>query len=233
VDAYKDHLVIKNYFTAEAYNASLIRTHVVSTTGYPNVEPNAALVDDKGIMWIADNNNGLVKHDTTNQSYMVILPNGPVSTAVFAMDAKGSDLWVAGGTRTGTSADYANNGAHWFSGTEWSSYTTANDPKYAALTSSRDIVNVTVDPTDSKHAFMGTWGSGLLEYRPGGITNVYDTTNSTLKPLNVPGFHPLQIGGSAFDSENNLWVATCLNSQPLSLRKTDGTWQSFSIPIPG
>jgi len=232
VDAHKSHLVISNFFTAEAYDASLTRTHLVSTTGYSNPQPNAALVDDQNLMWIADNNNGLVKNDPSNGSYTVILPNGPVSTAVFAMDASGSDLWVAGGSRTGTSADYATNGAHWFSGNTWHTYATANDPKYAALTNSRDIVNVVVDPTNSKHAYMGTWGSGLLEYLSGGITNVYDTTNSTLKPVNVPNFHPLQVGGAAFDSGNNLWVATCLNSQPLTVRKTDGTWQSFSIPSP-
>ena len=232
VDSYKNHLVIKNFFTAEAYNASFTRTHVVSTTGYSNPQPNAALVDDKDIMWIADNNNGLVRHDPDASSYTVILPNGPASTAVFAMDAAGSDLWVAGGSRTGTSADYATNGSHWFSGNAWSTYSTNNDPKYTALTNSRDIVNVVVDPSDSRHAFMGTWGSGLLEYRPGGIVNVYDTTNSTLRPVNVPGFHPLQVGGEAFDSDHNLWVATCLNSQPLAMLKNDGTWQSFSVPSP-
>jgi hypothetical protein len=232
VDAYKSHLILRNYYTAEAYNTSLVRTHFVSTSGYPNPQPNAALVDDQNIMWIADDNNGLVRHDPGPFTYEVILPNGPASIAVFDMQSRGRDMWVAGGSRTGTSADYTTNGAHWFSGNSWASYGMLNDPLYAGLTSSRDIVNLAVDPSDSRHAFMGTWGSGLLEYRPGGIVQVYDTTNSTLLPLNVPGFHPVQVGGLAFDSDNNLWVATNLNSKPLSVRSPGGTWQSFALPSP-
>lgn len=232
IDSYNDHLIIGNYFSVEVFGKDLLRTHIVGQSSYANGQPYTAIVDDQNVLWVADRNNGLVKNITEKFSFEIILPNGPGSVAVFDMDGKGDDIWVASGNRTGAAASYLTAGSYLFSNNFWSTYNMNTDPKYAALTDSRDVVCVAVDPSDSKHAFIGTWGSGLLEYRSGGIVNVYDSTNSTLRPLNITGFRPVQVGGVAFDSKNDLWSVTELNSTPLCLRKTNGSWYSFALPAP-
>lgn len=230
VSANNNHLVMKLSYTMYAYDVSLQRTHLMYWWIYPNMQPVDGFVDDNNIFWIADNNNGLIRF-ALPYDFSLHTPNGPKSQASYAMQCMDDDLWVASGTIIGTSAAYSQNGTYLFSNEEWKTLDRNNDHGYDTL-GYHDVVCIAVDPKDSKHAFAGTWGSGLLEYRDNGVTNVYNTSNSTLQIISLSSgtFRPIQVGGVAFDSDNNLWVTNTLNSTPLSVRKTDGSWQSFVIP---
>ncbi len=231
VITYQNHLLVKISYTIDAYNQAFQQTHSMNYTIYPNVHPMDGLVSNDNTFWIADNNNGLIRV-TPEGHYSDLTPNGPKSSSVFAMQCVNDDLWVASGTVIGTSAAYSQDGTYLFSDAAWKTFDGTNDPIYSSLGYVADVSCIAVDPVDSKHAFAGTWGSGLLEYRENGITQIYDRSNSTLHVINDSNasFHPIQIGGVAFDNDNNLWMTNTDNPTPLSVRKADGSWQSFVLP---
>jgi hypothetical protein len=85
-----------------------------------------------------------------------------------------------------------------------------------------------VDPTDKEHVFGASWGYGLLEYRNSELVEAYDNTNSTLETI-IPGGDFFRLGGTVFDQGNNLWVTNSGVPEPISVRKPDGKWKSFSF----
>lgn len=231
VYAYQGHLIVKLSYTIEAYDAAMQRTHRMDNNYFPRTQPLDGFVGADNVFWIADYYNGLLRF-TLPYEMTKLTPNGPASPAVWAMQCLNDDLWVASGTLSGTTAiGDSKFGSYLFSGGEWNTFDRTNDPGYDTLQWPQ-VVCVAVDPNDSKHAFVGTWGSGVLEYRDHGVTQVYNRSNSTLQVISLssPGFTPIQIGGMVFDSNNNLWVTNTLNSTPLSVRKADGNWQSFVLP---
>lgn len=228
-----NYLIVRNFLSVNSYDQNGNRIHSITNAApYTNPKPMDAVVDDNNLMWAADGNNGLIKL-TLPFYFEKILPNGPLATSVFAMDGSGSNLWVASGGRITTTASYLSNGAYLFEGNEWKSFYGLNDPAYDTISNSgyaRDIVCVAADPANEKHAFMGTWGVGLLEYGTNGITKVFNATNSPLRGLNLGSFRPIQIGGLCFDRDENLWVTNVNNPTPLLRLKKDGSWKGFSLP---
>ena len=92
----------------------------------------------------------------------------------------------------------------------------------------RNTISISVDPSNGKHAFVGTRGSGLLEYGENGIENVYNQNNSTIMPIN-DGSGLTWIGGVDYDSDGNLWVLSNLNSGQLAERTAGGAWKSYNF----
>jgi streptogramin lyase len=89
--------------------------------------------------------------------------------------------------------------------------------------------SVAIDPSDKNHAYIASWGSGVLEYRKDGGVALFNSSNSTLHPL-VADPNQLNVGGVEFDSDGNLWAIACGNTKPVSVRKPDGSWQDFTVP---
>jgi ligand-binding sensor domain-containing protein len=144
------------------------------------------------------------------------------------MDARKEGVWVVGGGLVGTGcppgSDY---GAYWFSENQWKSFNKFTDPIYNSLWDKCNI-NVAVDPNDGKHAFVGMRNTGLIEYGPNGSTAVYNSTNSTIRPMDVDPANTW-IGGVDFDLDGNLWVLSNLNSGQLAEKTTGGQWRSFNL----
>lgn len=194
-----------------------------------NVRPNDAELDASRNVWIADNDVGLVKR-TTSGTIEKILLDGPASPNVYAMDVKGTDLWVVPGGRDGAFVNQYQEGAFYtFGDSKWSSYNRVNAP---FLDSIRDVLAVAVDPRNHKHAFLGTWGSGLFEYLNGELVTFYNTENSTLQHS---VFRPdwMAISGLCYDSDNNLWVANSSAANILSVYQNNNTWKSFNLGASG
>ena len=189
------------------------------------VRPNDAQMDASQNVWIADINEGLVKnHDIWSNDK--ILLDGPSSANVFAMDVRGTDLWVAPGGRNGTFTNEYKMGAFYnYSDNKWTSYNSLNTP---FLDSIRDVLAVAIDPRNHKHAYMGSWGDGLFEYLDGELVKFFTPGNSSLQnSVYRPGW--MAISGLCYDSDNNLWVANSSASNILSVLKNNNTWKSFDL----
>ena len=56
------------------------------------------------------------------------------------------------------------------------------------------------DPTDSKHAYIGGWGGGVLEYRSDGGVQVFNESNSEVHEYTgINGY--IITGGLTFDKD--------------------------------
>jgi ligand-binding sensor domain-containing protein len=147
---------------------------------------------------------------------------------VYALDIKESVMWVAPGQRTSLWVNqYNSDGVFYMKENNWGYFDMVNTPALAPV---RDIVSVTIDPDNTDHVYAGCLGEGLLEFNSSGLVTIWDESNSSLQVRNdAPSSGAVQVFGAAFDEDGNLWVSNSLAPNPISVRKTDGTWQSFNF----
>ena len=109
-------------------------------------------------------------------------------------------------------------------------WSTLDNTNTAMMDTIRDMVTVSIDPTDSKRVYAGSWGRGLLEMYDGQPQTLFNATNSSLRPPANGAPSEVKIGGLQFDSNNNLWVCNSNATNILSVRKfPSGDWKSFNI----
>jgi len=223
-----DRLLVCNYLAVDAFKPDGTLDYRMYSYNPGAIRPNDAILDDENKVWIADNDNGLYKM-TDQWNGVQILINGPVSALVTAMDVSGNDLWaVPGGHDNGFGNLYNLARFYYNIDGNWSSFSYLNAD---FLKDMRDIVCVAVDKKNPRHAFLGTWGYGLIEFNDGQLVTIYDKSNSSLQG-SVYDTSLVFAGGIAWDKDNNLWVTNNTAPEILSVRKADGTWRSFN-PAPG
>lgn len=178
--------------------------------------PQSASIDRDGTMWMADYGGGLI----TDQGggYWTVIPNGPSSSMVYDMACSGNVIYAVHGGITGSWNNLFKSATlETFRDEQWSDQT-AND--------GRDLVALAVDPADPDHVFAGSWGYGLLEFRREQDYVRYTESNSSLQSI-ITGGEYVRIGGVAFDALGNLWMTNTGVSEPISVLKSDDTWESF------
>lgn len=190
-----------------------------------SIRSRDATRDSDGIFWIADYNRGLMKTED-GWTAEFISPNGPYSNNVYDMDLKNQNLWVASGGRGSDWGKlYIPDGVYHFSNETWKNYNRSTG--YTAFDSISDMICVAVDPNNPKHAFVGTWSAGVIEFLDEEIMDIYSTHNSTLQKWELAGY--VAISGVAFDNNNNLWVVNSSAPDILSVKKPDGEWRAFNL----
>lgn len=225
-------LVISASGYVDTYNSSMALVEHVSgfQCSYVTYAVQHAVLTDDNVIWIADLLNGLIRVEGI-WSCKQILPSGPLTTSVTGMDIKGGTLWVAPGNRDSKWQNgWSSDGIFFMKGNE--EWTSLNYSNTSALASVKDIINVTIHPDNNEKVYAGTLGRGVIEFTSGVITNIYDAGNSTLEaPATLPGW--VEIGGSAFDEDGNIWFSNILATSTLSVLKKDGSWQAFAFPSLG
>lgn len=210
---------------------TLLQSIFAYTFGF--VSPFDATIDAAtGKMWIADGMYGLVEAlDSWNNVNHV--PNGPDPSimdkplGVYRLATGGSSIcFVPGNVTMEWTPSYTFGSVACFEEETW---TSVNSIDYPGMSDSLlDFMSLAIHPSDPKKMYVGSWGSGMLEFDNGTLTNIYDHTNSSLGDKNIdPGF--VGIGGLAFDSKNNLWITNTETTKPLSVLKADGTWQAYNL----
>lgn len=226
-----ERLVVSNFYHVCVYKPD--GSAVAYYDWYkPNVHvnPKDALIDKDGQVWVADNEQGMwsIGSDNIGTQYLF---DGPASVDVFAMDVSGRQLWAVPGSRNASFGGlYRFAQAYTFDSKNWKSFNYSNVP---AITDYRDVLCVAADPADGKHAFLGTWGYGVLEFDNNELKKVYTPENSTLQYIPGYGFGYVRIGGVAYDQNKNLWVTNAGVPNILSVRKSTGEWKSFNLAALG
>jgi len=197
---------------------SIVSNDLLIIRQYATGHPRSAGIDNEDNVWIADYGKGLLSTEGGNISG--VNPNGPVSSSVFHMASSGGVLYsVPGGISVSWNNLFKTALVESFSDQEWNS---SYNWDY------RDLIRITVDPTDPGHVFAASWGYGLLEYRDMEFQNRYGEANSSLQSI-IPGGDFVRLGGLAFDKGQNLWMTNSNVSEPISVLKNDGTWKSFNV----
>ena len=209
----EDLLVVTGNQSVFTINDNLLLADVL-TAG----SPRSAGLDREGNLWVADFGKGMVYYGSDGEN--TYRPNGPYSSNVYDItSADGVVFAVPGGVNRAYNNLFQSASLYTYRNQRWRS-----NINYEY----RDILSLAVHPGDPVHLFGGTWGYVLLEYRDEEIINAYDESNSSLQNI-IPGGEAVRIGGIAFDQQNNLWMTNTGVSEPVSVRRADGSWKSFSV----
>jgi len=192
------------------------------------VNPSDAIYDKDGLIWIADRYSGLVSVDNMGKATPFNI-SGPLSPLVFAITTFGNDVYVVPG---GRDLSYTPNEAYLreiyhYNNTSWNNMTANTDPGLGKIT---NPCTISVDPSDAKRIFVGSWGGGLAELYNDKMVNRYGEWNSTLRHHSASDTSDIRVGGTAFDSDGNLWVVNSHNDSCIS-RKIGKTWTGYYVPI--
>ncbi|MFA6950037.1 MAG: two-component regulator propeller domain-containing protein [Lentimicrobiaceae bacterium] len=225
VEVHHDRLIICMNLTVHVYKPDGTFDYSIYSYNPGTVSPRDAILMDNNVMWIGDEFEGLAKVTNiyTSEHYKL---NGPEFPDAFALASGNNDVWaVPGGRNSSFKPLYRNASFAGFVDWQWQTIDKVSDP---ILTDLRDVLAVAVNPSNTKNVFLGTYGYGLLEYTNGVFVNRYTDVNSSLEQhVLSPG--RVDIGGLAFDADNNLWVVNSSASSLLSRRTPAGEWKSYSL----
>ena len=225
----RDRLLVCNYLDVELFKSDGTNDGTIYTYNPGNIRPNDAVYDASGNLWIADNDQGLWEIDPAGNGTQYLI-NGPSSSQVAAMDISGNDVWAVPGGRNASFGNlYRPAQFYTFQSEKWTSYTNTTSPFLVPM---RDMLSVAADPLKGDHAFLASWGFGLLEFENGQLKNTYTPANSSLQ-YSINAADLMFVGGMAFDAGNNLWVTNSTASNILSVRKSTGEWKSYNLGTDG
>jgi hypothetical protein len=172
-------------------------------------------------VWIGDVNYGLIKGSNMDVFNNLSL-NGPASNDVEnIVSANGKTIICAGGTsnswkrlnRSLNVSVYENNQfLNIISGTQ------------------ADAMRSAIDPGNSSHFYVSSWGDGLLEYINNSLIKQYDASNSPLQTGTTPD-SGVKICGLVMDKFRNLWITGSDAAGSIRILKADGTWISYPLTI--
>lgn len=226
-------LLITYYYDVKQFNQSFQIIKQVDAAVYQG-DPytSDALMDKDNIIWIADEQKGLVRYDGVNAPTF-IFPNGPKSELVSGISGTGDYLWVAHGPVAGGGIlqnQYRNGIISSYQNGFWKSYNRENtNNSICNLDSIYDLTCVVSDPSDADHVYAGSYNRGVIEFNDGDLTAIYSKNNTggVLQYITPTDF--IRVGGIAIDNESRLWVAVAAVSNMLNVKKQDGSWQGFSF----
>jgi len=222
------NLVCVGQYAVNTFDANLNQVSNYGGFGWgPN--PNDAIVDESGACWIADANFGLIKANTSNNGE-VMVPNGPRTNAVYAMNYANGTVWsVPGGLGI-----WNTDGLSYNTNNTWNTiYGTQTGTQPLNMDSLHDLICVAPDPANATHAFAGSDEHGLLEFNNGQLVQLWNPANTGATGLrnqqNVAGYYKVEVTGAAFDTLGNLWMSNGETNSPIVVKLANGTWQSLNF----
>lgn len=191
--------------------------------------PTYAIEDEQGNIWYADRFNGYRLQRNGQGSCELMTINSPRTHHVYEMDFRNGQLWIAtGGLTVQFSARFRTDGLLSYIDGKWNEVNLWNKPALAVDPVS-DFLDVIIHPETGK-IYAAAFLDALVIYDPATDSiQIFRENNSTLGTA-MGDTSRTRVSGIAFDPQGNLWVANNFAEHPLSVLKTDGTWQSFDLP---
>jgi len=227
---YGDTLVIVSHYSFTLYwdNFNSMHEAYVYLDGEQRITPlpNDVILDDRGEAWIADNEQGLIE-SSRPWAFDFIRVSGPPYENAYSMTFRDSRLWVASGAvESNWGNRYLKRGVYKFQNEKWTAYKrNTNTPAFDSI---QDVLKIAVNPRNADEIYIGSWGQGLVQMRNGNITEVFNSSNSTLQQaVNYPGF--IGVAGLAYDDQDNLWITNSANPNALHRMDASGKWRAYSL----
>ncbi|MCE1200515.1 MAG: hypothetical protein LWX09_00250 [Bacteroidia bacterium] len=221
-----DRFLLVNNYNVFVYDQQMNMIQSIYAPQQLSIEPKAAVADAQGNIWVGDRRNGLLRTFNNGFSAEIFLPNGPGTTSVYELKARGKQVWVAsGGRRNDWGKMYMLDGVFAYDGSQWRTYNFTNTSGFDSIS---DFVSVAINPKNPAKAYIGTWQEGVIEFTNFEKSDIFSVHNSSLRPwLADPTL--INVSGLDFDSQGNLWVANTGTTNLLSVRKTNSEWRSYFL----
>ena len=226
LDFHQNTMVVTSLFQVNLIQPEGERILHLNSYGFDVVRAQKAYYDENLEIWMADWEYGLI-HTKDHETFDQIRPNGPWDRSSFDLTIAGDQLWVASGGYDGSwNNTWNNTGVSANINGSWKSF---NPMTTELIKPVRDVIRLAVDPSNDQHVYAASWGNGVLEFLNGELLAWHNETNTDGALQSIfPNSPYTRIGGMAFDSKNNLWVTNSSVPAPISVRKTDGSWKSYS-----
>lgn len=217
---------------AYMYNSNMELQNIQALQNY-----GIALDPIHDLLYLASGTKGLNILSKTNGQYNVsvdsIMGNGPVSNCAFSGLFRDGVFYSTAGGRFSNRYFYPGN-ILIFKDEKWTDLPNKEEIVSKTGLPLMDFINMAIDPNDSEHFFITSYGEGLYEFRKNAFAKLWDESNSTLLSAvadNNPSKNRyVRIEGATFDKKGNLWVLNSFvnhpSQSPLHILKTDGTWFS-------
>jgi hypothetical protein len=182
-------------------------------------------------MYISTNSFGVLKtsKSSNSQSFQEIRPDGPLFNSPFKVQAFRGGVWVTFGEYTSEFNPFplTRRGISVFDEAQW-----LNIP-FEAVLGLRELNAISINPFNTNQVFISSFFDGILELNERVPTHRFDTTNSSLETLIVPGSPDIldtRVSASKFDTDGKLWSITSRVDDALnSYNPSNGQWQSYSF----
>ena len=174
-----------------------------------NFNPRDVKTGNDGTIWIANAGRGISFIDNVNYVQHRGM-SGPPSSSVFDVRYTIQGINVFSGAIDPTwTASYCNEGMFIFSQENWSVFSSDK------FNGAKDILSKEVDPADSSHWFVSSWGNGVLEFKDGVLETTWNNTNSSLQGASGSSINDVRTGGLCWGQDGALWVTNALSNLPL------------------
>jgi len=200
-------------------------TYNANYSDYMN--PQFSLYDRDGYLWIGDYSKGLFRNGNTNQwEFSSYLINGPISNDVWKISGNDQTMVAIRGAIKNTwwESSYTQGFFSYYSNDNWEYVSGANNPEIYDL-GLIDFITVAVNPSTPEIFWVGSWSSGLVEFKNGRINSILNSKNSILDSVNSE----TKISGLSFDRNNNLWIANSYSNKGLKVKTPNNQWYSYSL----
>lgn len=190
--------------------------------------------------WLATTSD-LREYNFTTKRTSSYKPNGPFANFNYEMQVVDGCLYVLSGARW---QDYGRVGyVDKYENGEWS-YFAPKDLKAIPENTTmlkellpKGLVDMAVDPKDSKHFFVASWGLGLYEFRNNMFYKLYNADNPIIEsalPEKYPasGFYNYtRIGAVAFDTNGVVWFANDYGSSTIKYILPNGSVKKYTSSL--
>ncbi|MDP2175328.1 MAG: hypothetical protein Q8K70_05385 [Bacteroidota bacterium] len=216
--------VFHNKLLIGVYSKHIITVDLANIKTYKGVNVlNRCLIDENGLYWYSSPQNGLVLQHPDNE--INYFPNGPFNINAYQMLNAYNQFWVMGGTfrETNYAPNFTLNGYYVFDNFSWRN-ADMNNP---VLLNTYDYTLASYQKSLNR-LYVGTHGTGVIQFSNGLPQKVWNETNS---PLKKRGALYNIITGLSSDKNNNLWVSNYDVDSTLLQLTSKGEWISYKLPI--
>lgn len=221
------YLAVSTATSVRSYDTAMNYLGEVSNYYWGGLVPNDAVYGSDGTLWVAHQWEGIIGlHPDGTEEYHA--PDGPSSgDNTYRLVPFNYRMMLCPG---GHSSIYANTylSPNLFTavGRQWSLLDKSN----GALDGMADLLDVAVNPRDTNELVAALWGYGLASIRDNQVQAFYNatTTSGALVPYSSGSYSRLNTGAVSFDRKGDLWVLNSHSTHALAVRRTDGSWESFS-----
>ncbi len=155
-------------------------------------------------LWMAAGEKGLLRQMETGEEVKYSI-DGPLNNHPYRLSYQQGKLYMLNGGRWAVQDD--NPGCVMqFDGTHWQNITTEEIVKQVG-SQCIDFMNVAVDPADSEHFFVTSYGSGLYEFLHNTCIKRWNSDNSIIRPAAASNpTRYTRLDGAIYDAQGNLWM---------------------------
>jgi len=216
--------IVSSGSSARYYSPAGILLKTINSYSRGNPDIAMAVPDNNNNIWIADRSSGLLRLKDMSELNFLTLP-GPASNDAISITSLNGKTIICGG---GIDASWNN---------LWKPFNVSvyENNTWEQITSlpNNDAMRAVIDPSNSNHFFVSTWGTGLLEYENNKLVKNYTDVNSELENI-IPGKPYVRTSGMAMDNKGYLWVTQPEVAGTIKALKPDGTWiiNPVTITVP-